>query len=303
MNYPLAWLLLGYFGAATVLRELKLAPLPEPPYQPLDRPAFQQRVERELGRYSEAVSRCQLNLLDSHDTPRALHALGGDIDALRLALLFLFLLPGAPCVYYGTEMGLDGGPEPGCREAFPWDRGTGELQGWLRELAALRRRLPALRSIPLTFANSEHDDLLLLWRGSGMDRLWVAINRGDAALPLKPPASHGRLLWTSIGNGEGGTGSPARAPAGAVGSHPGHSGTLRRRAMAPSKSPLTPDDLLEDLAGSDDLLIVQDLDGVCMELVHDPRQRRLDPDYVQPPAGWTGVSRCSPTANMKAAAV
>ena len=51
--------------------------------------------------------------------------------------------------------------------------------------------------------------------------------------------------------------------------------------MAPSKSPLTPDDLLEDLAGSDDLLIVQDLDGVCMELVHDPRQRRIDPRYVQ----------------------
>lgn len=207
MNYPLAWTLLGYFGAATVLRELKLAPLPEPPYQPLDRPAFQERVERQLGLHSEAVTRCQLNLLDSHDTPRALHALGGDVEAQRLALLFLFLLPGAPCVYYGTEMGLDGGPEPGCREAFPWDGVPGQLQGWLRELAGLRRRQGALRSNPLTFESSGHDDLLLLWRGRGSDRLWVAINRGDASLPLEPPARHGPPLWTSCAGGDTGPGS------------------------------------------------------------------------------------------------
>ncbi|MFM9101744.1 MAG: glucosylglycerol 3-phosphatase, partial [Cyanobium sp.] len=30
-----------------------------------------------------------------------------------------------------------------------------------------------------------------------------------------------------------------------------------------------------------DLLLVQDLDGVCMELVRDPLQRRLDPRYVR----------------------
>ena len=57
--------------------------------------------------------------------------------------------------------------------------------------------------------------------------------------------------------------------------------------MPPSSSLSTPDDLLEDLAGGDDLLIVQDLDGVCMDLVHDPRRRSLDPAYVasRQPAG------------------
>ena len=51
--------------------------------------------------------------------------------------------------------------------------------------------------------------------------------------------------------------------------------------MPPSRSLSTPDDLLEDLAGAEDLLIVQDLDGVCMDLVHDPRRRNLDPLYVE----------------------
>jgi glucosylglycerol 3-phosphatase len=39
--------------------------------------------------------------------------------------------------------------------------------------------------------------------------------------------------------------------------------------------------LVSTLATQDQLLIIQDLDGVCMGLVNDPRQRRLDPDYVR----------------------
>ncbi len=210
MNYPMAWTILGYFGAASVPRDLKLAPLPEPPYQPLDRTGFQQRVQQLLGRYPDPVNRCQLNLLDSHDAPRALHVLDGDREALRLCLLFLFLLPGAPCVYYGTETGLAGGPEPGCREAFPWDRPREALHAWLQELAALRRRLPALRSAPVTFLESPHEDLLLLSRGGGAERVWVAINRGDASLPL-PHALRGERLWTSLTSGSTSDGLPGRA--------------------------------------------------------------------------------------------
>ena len=40
---------------------------------------------------------------------------------------------------------------------------------------------------------------------------------------------------------------------------------------------LTPDQLLQELTGAEDLLIVQDLDGVCMQLVKDPLTRRMDP--------------------------
>ena len=43
---------------------------------------------------------------------------------------------------------------------------------------------------------------------------------------------------------------------------------------------LTPDQLLQELTGAEDLLIVQDLDGVCMQLVKDPLTRRMDPSYA-----------------------
>ena len=51
---------------------------------------------------------------------------------------------------------------------------------------------------------------------------------------------------------------------------------------------LTPDQLLQELIAADDLLIVQDLDGVCMQLVNDPLTRRMDPDYVTAVAAMDG---------------
>ena len=88
-----------------------------------------------------------MNLLDSHDVPRALHSLNNDVAALKLALLLLFLHPGAPSIYYGTEAALAGGPEPGpssgpgpaCREAYPWDvPWSVDLRPFIQSLAELR---------------------------------------------------------------------------------------------------------------------------------------------------------------------
>ena len=94
----------------------------------------------ELRRYPQGVSDVQLNLLGSHDTPRALTVLRGDEVALRLAVQLQFTLPGAPCIYYGDEVGLDGGHDPASRQGMPWSR-----EGWNRELFEHHRRLIALR--------------------------------------------------------------------------------------------------------------------------------------------------------------
>ena len=51
---------------------------------------------------------------------------------------------------------------------------------------------------------------------------------------------------------------------------------------------LTPDQLQQQLLQTDDLLIVQDLDGVCMQLVKDPLTRRMDPSYVDAVAALDG---------------
>ena len=52
---------------------------------------------------------------------------------------------------------------------------------------------------------------------------------------------------------------------------------------------LTPDQLQQQLLQTDDLLIVQDLDGVCMQLVRDPLTRKLDARYVESVARLQGA--------------
>ena len=58
--------------------------------------------------YDPAIVAAQLNLLGSHDTPRILTMCGGDLDAVRLATLVQMTVIGAPCIYYGDEIGLAG---------------------------------------------------------------------------------------------------------------------------------------------------------------------------------------------------
>ena len=78
------------------------------PYPGSDAAGFARRIEQLLGLYDWEVTKVQLNLLDSHDTPRVLSLARGDQASLRLATLFQMTYPGAPCVYYGDEIALRG---------------------------------------------------------------------------------------------------------------------------------------------------------------------------------------------------
>jgi len=62
----------------------------------------------------------QLNQLDSHDTMRFISQLKGDTKRLKAASMMLFSYPGTPCLYYGTEVALQGGQDPDNRRCFPW---------------------------------------------------------------------------------------------------------------------------------------------------------------------------------------
>jgi neopullulanase len=111
------------------------------PLIPLSAREFAAAVERTLSLYDWEIVQVQLNLMDSHDTARTLWTVNGDESALRLCTLFQMTMPGAPCIYYGTEIGMTGATDPYCRAAFPWD----EPQTWNDELLTFFRRVTALR--------------------------------------------------------------------------------------------------------------------------------------------------------------
>ncbi|ALP41586.1 maltodextrin glucosidase [Aeromonas schubertii] len=120
----------------------------------------------------------QFNLLDSHDTARFLELLGGDRERMALAVTLLMTYIGAPCVYYGDEVGMRGGNDPDCRRCFPWEstRWDHALHDLYRRLIRLRRQRPALRRGDLqTLYAGEHT--LAYARTLERDQVVVACNR------------------------------------------------------------------------------------------------------------------------------
>src|ERR1051326_8112901 len=131
----------------------------------------------------------QLNLLDSHDTPRISSILGGDKERVRMATILFFTYPGVPCVYYGDEIGLPGKGDPDNRRCMIWDSEAwdGGLRALYRALIPLRRTSPALRWGGMQFVYAAGETLAYL-REAPEERLLVVARRaGDGlqALPVR----------------------------------------------------------------------------------------------------------------------
>jgi len=199
MNYPLTRACLGFFAGQTLNRNALDAGGLEG-IEMLDGGSFAAEIATLLARYVPEITRSQLNLLGSHDTPRALTSAGGDESAIRLALLFLMTYPGAPCIYYGDEIGMTGGPDPGCRGSFHWDpAGWNEsLRAYVKQCVALRHTYPALRRG--TFENFVvGGNLYAFIRTLGDTRAIVAFNVGPERVQWSLPAGAWRqVLGTDL---------------------------------------------------------------------------------------------------------
>ncbi|EYB67481.1 alpha amylase [Deinococcus phoenicis] len=154
----------------------------------IDAAAFARRMEEVTRMYHPEIVRAQMNLLDSHDTARFVTAVGGDASAFRLASVFQFTYVGAPCIYYGDEVGLPGGPDPDCRRAFPWQDEAGwdrETLSLLQKLTAIRHTVPALRRGEFRVTHAEGEGLVYV-REHASGNAYVALNTAHtpARLPL-----------------------------------------------------------------------------------------------------------------------
>jgi cyclomaltodextrinase len=187
MDYPLAEAILGYVGGASLDHAIVAG---HHEYAdtivPRDGAGFAARLVELLSVYDPDVVAVQLNLLSSHDAPRALTVLGGDGAALRMALLLIASLPGAPCIYYGDEVGLQGGNDPANRGTFPWDpdRWDADLHAYTRAILRLRADHPALRH-GATRAIGATGPAMAIERALGDDRLVVACNPGVESIALE----------------------------------------------------------------------------------------------------------------------
>ncbi len=182
MNYQFTQLCVGFFAGEGMNRHYEKGMMGLPDTAVLDAPAFARRAEALLGLYPTPIVAAQLNLLDSHDMPRFLSIAGGDRASLKLAVLFMMTYPGAPCVYYGDEVGIVNGPTrtpEDCRFSFPWDEGKWEhdLRDFYKRCIALRLKYAALRTGSYKTIYAEGKQVAFERQCDG-ERVLVAINNG-----------------------------------------------------------------------------------------------------------------------------
>ena len=160
--------------------------------EPIRAEAFANRVDGMLSMYSWDVAQVQLNLLGSHDTPRILSVLGGDVARLKLAALFQMTFVGAPCIYYGDEVGMASVPVVGHegRATMSWDEKSWnvELRDHVKRYIALRRQHAALRRgtlVPL-YAD-DRTNVYAFMRRLGTESLIVVLNNGQQPFKVHLP--------------------------------------------------------------------------------------------------------------------
>ncbi|PRP88250.1 Neopullulanase [Planoprotostelium fungivorum] len=120
------------------------------------------------------IALSQYNLIDSHDVPRSLFRLKGNVDKLTSVLTVLFSFPGVPSLYYGTEIGLSQwrkGSMPWCRESMIWDEEKWNvgLQDRVKKLIRERKHQMSLQRGSLRFLLAEGDVLAFCREFNGVD--------------------------------------------------------------------------------------------------------------------------------------
>jgi cyclomaltodextrinase len=131
------------------------------------------------GSYPPQVARTLMNLIGSHDTARFLTLCHGDKNLLKLAATVQLTWPGTPCIYYGDEIGMSGGPDPDDRRMMDWPSATrsNDVLNYYKTVISARNHCPALQSgDPEILTEDDSQGTFSYARTLGSDAAVVAVN-------------------------------------------------------------------------------------------------------------------------------
>ena len=132
-----------------------------------------------LMRNTGQVNTMMMNLLDSHDTDRFYTSVCRNKDKVLSAIAVMCMFPGAPCIYYGTEILLEGGYDPDNRRCFDWNRENWDEDFYKRvtDLLELRRQKVVQQGeIRIT----SKGELFCLSRFLGEEEFLLMVNESEA---------------------------------------------------------------------------------------------------------------------------
>ena len=149
---------------------------------------FEYTINRCYTRYMQQTNDVLFNLLDSHDTKR-LRSDVKNLDEYFQQLAVLFTMPGSPCIYYGTEIAMEGGHDPDCRRCMPWEdieQGKyNEQISIIKQLIKLRKEEPLMRERNFHFpADYENPRVIQLQKMGWGETLEVIVNSSDEDIEI-----------------------------------------------------------------------------------------------------------------------
>ena len=189
---------MNYFGCARIIRSFLGEPDLFLGHHPIIRrmgqkiPAqdVRERVMEHLAKMPYAMWENQFNLIDSHDTPRLHNNPEIHPEEYRGAVIFQFILPGAPSIYYGDEAGIDGDTDSmeGCRYPMPWgkDFQNAETYRLHRTLIQLRHNHKALTHGGMKFLYAQ-EGVVAIARFWGGEVFVAVISNSDADVSVRLP--------------------------------------------------------------------------------------------------------------------
>lgn len=172
-------------------------------HETIDAETLSSRINRLLASYPQQVNEAAFNIIGSHDTPRVL-TIAQDARKVMQAALLQFILPGAPCIYYGDEVGMTGGADPDCRKPMVWDEKlqNAELLDFYRQLIVMRKAHPALREGSFEFVYAQGRQLVVR-RKHASEHVYVCLNHEDAEKSISFVLEQAKSPATIGGNGAG----------------------------------------------------------------------------------------------------
>ncbi len=164
-------------------------------------------LREEVNNYSPNVLNNLMNLLSSHDVPRINSALSGvNFDSLsksemkniemtkseyykarslvRMAYLMVYTLPGIPSLYYGDEVGMEGGRDPFNRRFMKWNPDQDpdlDLLSYFKSLGEMRNNLLPLEVLVSGNYKEEYfkDNVFIYNRFNDKAKIIIIINNSD----------------------------------------------------------------------------------------------------------------------------
>ncbi|HEY3780948.1 MAG TPA: alpha amylase N-terminal ig-like domain-containing protein [Fimbriimonadaceae bacterium] len=158
--------------------------------------AFESELQKVRDLYSPVLVNSMFNLLGSHDTERVATILKPHPGRLAQAVVFQFTYPGTPSVYYGDEIGMEGGKDPDDRRCMIWDESK-----WNTSLLSLYKQLIALRNASAALRQGRYQmvgappNVFAFKRTQGEEVVTVFVHKGSGYASCHLPGGDMKIAF------------------------------------------------------------------------------------------------------------